>query len=370
TREVRDGDQRRSPPMTRAEACSLLAAAVLLVPGQSLAQDAGVPPGDAAVPKQQVSIWDLDVVENDGKYSIEGSVFAIGDPVHEAITLLALRESGVLAANASAAQYLRGVFWNDDPCAQLFSGNHAKPLDPSYGISWLLDFKKGGKTSSTSPDFPDLVCPLLGRSHFGDLQFLHGMANADGVAAADTRALIMAWAQFTYGVATGKIKARAKLETSAPAIYAALARSARYQASDLKTAAALFRSGDPKEVQRRALGSLLHTIQDSYAAGHTDRVITTGTQRGSIRQFRSYTHQDHKKHAADDAWKGGDTDRQRIALLSGGESALNACVQLLQHFKNGDDWARVEADLKDTTFAMTDDAAASGPGTAYATKKP
>jgi len=84
----------------------------------------------SAVPVE-TSIWKIEVEpkpSEPGKYAIKGSVFGIGDPVHETLTLNALIGGGMAPAGTarkspSVVQYMRGVFWNDDPCAQLFTEN-------------------------------------------------------------------------------------------------------------------------------------------------------------------------------------------------------------------------------------------------------
>src|SRR5262245_29379081 len=103
--------------------------------------------GGSAEEKKENSIWTIEEEpdpEPPGKYKIKGSVFGIGDPVHETLTLHALIDGGVVNGgttrkDSSVAQFIRGVFWNDDPCAQLFLENDFKPLQPSTGVAWYLD---------------------------------------------------------------------------------------------------------------------------------------------------------------------------------------------------------------------------------------
>ena len=44
---------------------------------------------------------------------------------------------------------------------------------------------------------------MTARSHFGDLQFFHGMASSDAEAPATTKANMLNWARFLIKVAKG-----------------------------------------------------------------------------------------------------------------------------------------------------------------------
>ena len=132
---------------------------------------------------------------------------------------------------------------------------------------------------------------LLYRSHFGDMQFMHAMASrGDTLAHAHERLLL--WAQFTYQVADGEI---------APAtVIGTLPRFASILAGfETSTAADFFevRGGAaPGRVARLALGALLHTVQDSFAAGHAERETLGGTNFGAISALHDYSCQSDEKH--------------------------------------------------------------------------
>jgi len=314
-----------------------------------------------AEPKKK-SIWEIEVesVET-GKFSVKGSVFGIGDPVHETLTIKALIDSG-LAKNGvtnedpDVVQFVRGVFWNDDPCAQLFAENEFQPLKPSYGVSWYSDFLYASKYKDHSFDFKSLSCELLGRSHFGDLQFLHGMADKDGVKPADTAAKMIVWANVMYRVAIGQIDANESLDADKTAKHLINQLSAKI------TPMELFRAKTKPEAKARALGSLLHMIQDSYSYGHVKREKSEPNDEGAILQFLSYINQNAKKHAHDDKWSAGSTDLEKTLSVPGARRALIASTEICKLYKSKIPWEKVEQYLINGPLVVSKNAVASGPG--------
>lgn len=317
---------------------------------------AAVVDGPSVSPADVRSYFDLQFVPDNGKYKVEGP-FYIGDPVHETITVLAAVDAGYVKSTEpnDIPDLVRGVFWNDDPCFQLFNDALKQDLDKSTGLEWYLDFSAAEKTAKAGRPLPKLNCALLGRSHFGDLQFLHGMANADGVAANDTHRQIMSWLRFTYLVASEGFDSMAPLAATAPDVTKLI------KLGTDATAADLFYATSRSSARERALGSLFHVIQDSYAAGHTNRITKDGC-RGEVVQFYSYARQDHGKHAEDDAWRGGGTPRQRVNALKGGAEALRACVELLRLVQAKKPWADAEAYLLSGPMALNSSTMVSGPG--------
>lgn len=296
--------------------------------------------------------WDLDYEEAKDKYGIEGSVFAIGDPVHETITLHALigaklAPPGSSLKTPSVQQFIRGVFWNDDPCASLFSNK--RDLSASFGIAWYWDFRKADKEADPKR-FKGLSCKLEGRSHFGDLQFFHGMANADGLPASDTLERMIAWAKISYAVAVGESAAAMQL-TTLPAPFNSLGATPR----------ALFVAPNDALVPERAIGSFVHVIQDSYARGHTRRTLLPGGRFGAIEQFHSYAHQNHDKHKADDMWQSGGDDIDKIKAAKGGLEALEASTRVLDFYRRKTDWSEVEQYLRTGPWRLADKTLPSGP---------
>lgn len=305
--------------------------------------------------KPKVVLWDLPDVTTTTQPGIEGSIFAVGDPVHETLTLVALRSAGVVPnpsglSDKPVAQFVRGVFWNDDPCGQLFLTSSA--LTPSSGIGWAADFYAADKERAPK-SFAILSCKLLGRSHFGDLQFLHGMASADGVPAARTLALVMAWAHFTYDVSNGTVKPSAEL-SKVPEL-------AGLPSFDAATPKALFKSDNEPALKQRAIASLGHMIQDSYAKGHTLRTTNPDGSAGNIEKFRSYANQNHDKHKKDDMWQGGSSDIDKIRHFPGGSEALAATTKVFEFYQARAPWSEVESYLLQGPFRLAAQTLPSGP---------
>lgn len=296
----------------------------------------------------------------DGKYKIEATVFAIGDPVHETLMLHSLINGEVLpkgttANDRLAAQFIRGVLWNDDPCAQLLTENDFSPLEPSLGVVWYMDFLKAQSQAKTGAGTQGLKCPLLGRSHFGDLQFLHSMADRDGVKADHTANRILSWASVMYRIALGKIDSRRPLkeDSTAHALLSSIAEM---------SAMRLLRAKTESEARARAFGTLLHMVQDSYARGHVKRIPASANQPASIIQFLSYVNQDSEKHAHDDSWRDGTCDLERTLKIPGARDALETSTELVRRYNAGEAWPAVENYLRGGPFLVSSDAKESGPG--------
>lgn len=309
-----------------------------------------------------ISMWNVKLVpedESNDKFKIEGP-WSIGDPVHETLTLHALISGGILpnsttSKSKAAAQFIRGVFWNDDPCAQLLAENDFSPLKTSSGLAWYMDFGRGLHQAKAGAGTEGMNCPLLGRSHFGDLQFLHSMADRDGVKAATTVEKILAWASVAYRIAIGDIDSRNPLKTDSVAA-ALLSEVAE------KSAMELLRAKTESETRARAFGTLLHMVQDSYAGGHVSRVSASAGHPVGIIQFLSYVNQDPDKHAHDDSWKDGTSNLERTLNIPGAPEALAASTELARRYKNRQPWSEVELYLKNGLFLMRSDARDSGPG--------
>lgn len=307
--------------------------------------------------KHEVSMWLVDLEAWDGgKYKVRGSVFAIGDPVHETLTLQAFKNVKLISADAkrespAVVQVMRGVFWNDDPCSQLFADNDYAPLQPSFGIAWYLDFIAARKLSQ----FKRLSCPLLGLSHFGELQFLHSMASKNGVDASITREEILNWAEVMYKIAVGEIDVWQSLQKE---------KAAQKLPSSIlnHTPAILFGAKTESQIRARGLGSLLHMLQDSFARGHVTRIGSLKESNLKISQFLCFKDQNEKKHAHEDGWRSGSSELESALSIAGAEDALNVSTQIAAFYKRKASWDEVRRYLKDTVLATYSNAVPSGPG--------
>ena len=234
----------------------------------------------AGVALQPAGAWEIDPTENRDEQGDRLGVIPF-DPLHETITWNALDcalDQGLvrdadglkLCRPLSFAErakepgnddspLIRGVWWNDDPEQLLNSVNY-----PRFALNMARaerDARTPGEITSASR--------MQYRSHYGDLQFLHAMAAADGEPAGETRRKMLDWLEFAYAVASGRLdSARTLGEVD-------MATSREFFAGQADwTVAKLF---NPREslgedlLPEHALGSMLHVIEDSFAAGHTGR---------------------------------------------------------------------------------------------------
>lgn len=316
-------------------------------------------------------------------WQLDAAVPFVGSPVHEDMTKASVSLSRVHDRNFQTDKddaYIHGVFWNDDPedllCPECSILN-IRVIDKRWGTRFAQRFIAAKKrVRSEADDGPRLVFQvgdgLLERSHFGDLQFLHGMASRNGEPAGETQEKILAWAEFAYKVAIGDIAQKTKLGLIPQAQIRALFKGdPRLESMTIEQ---LFKG--PRFARRAAIGSLLHMIQDSFAPGHAERKIldypVSGKMvfaRGDVVEFHCYTSQDEGLHGQDDKWPNGlqnDSplgDRNPIAIGS----------RILQFMYandgNGAPWTDVEKYLKEMVFAVTDRTTLAGPGDRYR-KKP
>lgn len=320
------------------------------------------------------------------RYSLEGP-FHKGDPVHEVLTLLTLGEADkilnekkiskrTLLRNLdvkklpgwdsfkwhnydptetpkAAQEFIRGVVWPDDPRCLLFD-NARGTEDYSSGAMWFEEFDADETKDPKA---------LTARSHFGDLQFLHAMATGAGELAAFTRSKIISWATFLVRVALGRYSAKQSLQ-SIVEVRALFDGFPDYTVRDLF-------AGNPRaataltnlDVKQRALGALLHVIQDSCAGGHTER-----SPQGPIRQFHDYGGQDHDKHGEFDKWGTGKQLKDHVNNTPGAQQAIDFGKQVVVLLEMGNE-ARVLQFLRTKVFALSRDALPAGAGAEFAPKK-
>ena len=132
-----------------------------------------------------------------------GAPLLFSDPIHEELTTRMFGCDGDSAlcggAQSIAADpaVLVGVRWNDDPPFRLskseLSGTACKPQTIRFQTQprcWLQLFMSAEKRAANGKVYGP-GDGLLYRTHFGDLQFLHGMASGDGVPAEVTQQRMM-----------------------------------------------------------------------------------------------------------------------------------------------------------------------------------
>lgn len=298
----------------------------------------------------------------------------VSEPVHEEITQRA-RACAVLHTKSTSLpltcittgptptgtprgnkhdSLIRGVWWNDDPNQWLFT----QPL------TWAVWMKDGEQIAKKDRNLRLQRRKITSRyymqyrSHYGDLQFLHAMASADGEWPTDTQENIMAWAEFSYAVATRKIHTETVLaQVTTHRFQEHFKNQAGWTVSYLYGPQYLLRHRD--HFQQMALGSLLHMIQDSYSEAHTLRSFepSTNCPAGRVVQFHSYALQASGLHGAADtrrAWKS--------RAFSNTQDPVSASATILHYAKQNADWPTVKAYLKDVVFCLDGDAERAGAG--------
>ena len=299
-------------------------------------------------------------------FEIEGP-FDINTPVHETLTLSALMHSTFGAskdltvddAPADLREFFRGDMWNDDPECQLFDDKDDDNWDFSSGFTWYRKF-----LAAEHGDFDEEN--LIGRSHFWDLQFLHAMGAELGEQPDDTLNKIMLWLEVAYKLSIGEdglgpddVIGSVPITSGEYSLSHFFTDTSTPTASDnLFELFACSTEFEGVDVRRRALGTCMHIVQDSYAKGHTrrellnpeDLVSANGTEfidgkyakLGAIENFHSYVDQG-SAHADHDHWDSDWPDMDpaepsSFNLLWGARIGQEKGVGLLDFWNAGTKW--------------------------------
>lgn len=304
-------------------------------------------------------------------------------PVHEEITQLGFScavdavslgsDRACGSANAGFANHfvIYGVRWNDLPPFQLkaeegncaYLGQNTCRTDQTVRFStqpmcWYCMFRDAQQKARTKriagcTQGKDVVAGnLMTRSHFGDLQFLHGMASEEGEDPAVTQSKIVGWLEFAWKVSTKEIKADALLRDIDIPVIKAHFGCTEWRVSDIYILGRQDqKSGLIQQIHQIAFGSALHTVQDSFAAAHTSREAealpglcsNTAIERPPrVVEFHSYGVQDGHLHDAQDA---------REALVSkrtsdGWPHAVVATRNLVGLYESNTKWADAQHYLR------------------------
>jgi hypothetical protein len=259
-----------------------------------------------------------------------------------------------------------GLLFNDDPKGYLFPKTPGNPdgyraTDAGgtnvNGIKWMEKFglvvakmkridildleKKGGfflrrRAAREIPKLQEeLEADILWASHFGDLQYLHAMGLADD-SREKIREKMRQYAEHAWSAATEegyfeelqteiKSAKQAALEGADPSDRRSQLL-ARFDGSD-----ALYHTEGSEDFQYRALGSIIHMVQDSYAKGHAVRERWDGENSGRILYFQNYAEQDGDKHGAFDTHPSKDT--KNWSQIPGATKAMAQSSILITYFK-------------------------------------
>lgn len=312
----------------------------------------------------------------------ESALHKFADPVHETLTQLIFDCGNDWADCAdpdleqAGAYVIAGVRWNDDPVFML-GADEGKGLKCRLSDSisfitqtrcWIGLFKDAEQKAARDP--LHFTRPgqgnYMSRSHFGDLQFLHAMAAGDGESAERTRDKLLMWAEFSWGVATGRFGLDTRLRS------VDVAGGWQEHFANGQNVQDLFTVGRPwlrPHIRSVAFGSLLHLVQDSFAEGHVQRrepisgaMCNGGQQRqaGRIQRFHSYAQQDHDKHREAD---GATRARRHLALHK--PHVVDVGRVLRDYLDRGAPWAQVRGYLQDCVFALDEEVGSASPGAAF-----
>jgi len=276
-----------------------------------------------------------------------------------------------------------GVQWNDNPPFRLENAHAIPGCEPSVvrlpalqPSCWLIVFDAARKAAATRPDgrpgrrFDGKGRDaMMVRSHLGDLQFLHSMASRNAEPAIETRTWILRWLQFGWKAAAGD-------DAFKPSDYLYKVPIEGFeQLFDLQrgwSIVGFFMQGDPTYRREDAfrefvLGTVLHTIEDSFAAGHVERADPSGEEcdlgngermvrPGRIVSFHSYLDQDSSLHSEMDS-------RRALSrhLLTASPNVVDVSRALVDLFRKQVKWSVAERYFE-CVYTLIDDAQPSGPG--------
>lgn len=250
-----------------------------------------------------------------------------GEPVHEEITnrILGCEGDADFCGDPDIepknAYVLAGVRWNDDPPFRFESGHgNFGGCEPektirlvTFPVCWGNVFMYG-KYVSQNEGFANIKeAPLLVRSHFGDMQFLHSMSSYDGEPAEAVRAKMLMWSEFTWRIALGEFPLSMPLKEVPVVGIPELFSNKGWTIQDLFTLGNPY-VRRPDGMSEFAFGSLLHMVEDSFTSSHTQRALSNGGDKcsgtklphpmpGKILAFYNYALQNADKHAEDDTRK-------------------------------------------------------------------
>lgn len=318
-----------------------------------------------------------------GQWVMGNAIPMIKAPVHEAITLAALgcqAEPGaeetcvtLEAINANRV-VLYGVRWPDDPPFRLnanspprIRGCDAKvtmrsTAQPACWYALFEDAKAKASVAFAKDPSKPAFGPgdyLLYRSHFGDLQFMHSMGTQDGEAAEVTQARMRMWAKFLWGVAMKQIPTDKYIRELG------IAGMEQYFPGDM-TATNLFATGIVevrRDLDKVAIGALLHMVQDSFSQAHTERDQESGAacpsgvaKPGRIQQFYSYARQEGSSHDAEDTFAA-----LANHTLQTSPSVIDVSREFIALWQRQASWDEAEK-LFNCVFELAPGAPPAGPG--------
>ncbi len=266
---------------------------------------------------------------------------------------------------------LAGVRWNDTPpIAVPRTGTGPLPGEKAVTIvdapeQWGRLFREAGKWAEAGGTYGNTpLTPVLFRSHFGDMQFLHSMACEEKERASETKKRILAWARFMYKLALGEIGGGTGIRKTGLADIDDLFTHGEHSVEALFVSEAPWEYRADEDLHLFAMGVLIHLVSDSFADPHVDRDAPRGEtcpnadgkrKPGQIRSFHVYTGQD--------SWAHGKAESDRL-LASRMETMTDVGRTLLGYYSRKAPWEELKAYL-DCVYDLADPDARAGPGSRY-----
>jgi hypothetical protein len=196
---------------------------------------------------------------------------------------------------------------------------------------------------------------IMYASHFGDLQYLHSMGS-EQQSRIQVKENIMSYISHAWRTASGELSFKQQMKKI-------LAVQREYRESGLNADSfknrflstdLVYHTNDKEGIRYRALGSVLHLVQDSYAKGHTVRENwevnrcdndLNQANSGKIRFFQDYSGQGdgEESHASHDT---NMDNRENFKAIPGARMAIKRSAQLVSFFKNRCTWLNNENDMK------------------------
>ncbi|HEY0610733.1 MAG TPA: papain-like cysteine protease family protein, partial [Chitinophaga sp.] len=337
-----------------------------------------------------------DKYEEDAEgYQVEGPWNA-HIPLHENLTLAALSNSSVGAPadvkpgnDKASNEFLRGVIWNDDPAVLMFNDQKDGNWNFSSGTQFVDAF-----FTAKEARIIDLR-NLTGRSHFFDMQFLHAMASKVGEDPRETQAKMLMWVESMYKLSIGEGILDTDTLESVPVStkFGNTTYSFDYFFDDTITnprETATFKTLLSRDSiclylvghTRRAIGSVLHIVQDSFARGHVKRKLKNpgdlkpGTTDqflpgkygdfGEIERFRTYKGQDQGQHDQYDVFDLSQLNINKLETyngLWGARNAIDYSIKVLDFWKKRTPYANgPKALFENEIFKLASNAAPADTG--------
>ncbi len=264
------------------------------------------------------------------------------DLIHDRATrqiLAATRQHPADDNDPLVREYLHGALWNDDP---------AGLLDPrSDDLTWCRHFR-AAQTRARQGHVAGPRDALLDRSHFGDLQALHGLATRAGESAHTTYERIIAWIELSYRVGTGEIRGDTRLGDAPVTGLRTLFPDTQ------ETVAGLLHAGPADNVQARALGSLLHVLQDLVGAGHSASHAVPDRLTPLVDHYFTYAQAHHPLHACDTGWRTVSDSGASLDGVAGLPAAIQRGIDVLRLAQRHEPWPNVKLFLDRFFFEYTD----------------